>query len=94
VLIKKLLGRELADVHAHALAARLLQELALLDDQAPERTVDPPVGSTRTHLVQSRGFRFQGLGFRGWGLGTGTKLVQSRGFRFQGFEFMSSFRGE
>ena len=88
VLVEELFSRELADVHAHALAPRLLKELALLDDQASERTVNSPVWSTRTHLVEGRGFRFQSLGFGGRGLGSRTHLVESQGFRFQSFELV------
>ena len=78
VLVEELFSREFADVHAHALAPRLLKELALLDDKASERTVNSPVGSTRTHLVEGRGFRFQTfefmLSFRGKCKGKGTQF--------------------
>ena len=43
VIIRRYLGRKLALVHAHALAARLLQELALVHHQPPQRPVPSPV---------------------------------------------------
>ena len=48
-VVEELLGRELARVEAHALAAGLLEELALGHDQPAEGAVAAAVHSARAH---------------------------------------------
>lgn len=47
VLVEELLRGELADVHAHALASRLLQKFALFDDETTEGSICSAVCATR-----------------------------------------------